>query len=72
VPASRGAQLNGDWLWIPQRVRFAPPAQDCAVHDCPLVHSVLFTQSCAPMLPPGHEPPLATVWHEVDAVEPFS
>jgi hypothetical protein len=64
--------LNGDWLWIPHRLRFAPPAQDWAVHDCPFVHSPLFAQSWAPMVPPGHDPPLATVWHEVDAVEPFS
>jgi hypothetical protein len=39
---------------------------------CPLVHSELTSQSWAPVAPPGHEPPAATVWHAVDAVEPFS
>lgn len=29
-------------------------------------------QSCAPIAPPGHEPPVATVWQVVVAVEPFS
>jgi hypothetical protein len=37
-----------------------------------LVHSELTEQSCAPIAPPGHEPPLATVWQEVVAAEPFS
>ena len=72
APASRAAQLNGDWLWIPQRLRFAPYAQDCAVHAWPLTHSVLPAQSCAPAAPPGHAPPLVTAWHEVVATVPFS
>jgi hypothetical protein len=38
----------------------------------PLVHSEEALQSCAPIAPPGHAPPLATFWHDVDAVEPFS
>jgi hypothetical protein len=38
----------------------------------PFAHSELIWQSCAPIAPPGHEPPLATVWHVVVAAEPFS
>jgi hypothetical protein len=72
VPASRAEQLNGDWLWIPQRLRFAPYAQDCAVHVWPLTHSALRAQSCAPAAPPGHAPPLVTAWHEVVATLPVS
>jgi hypothetical protein len=64
--------LNGDWLWMPHRLRFAPYAHDCGVQAWPLVHSELAAQSCAPVAPPGHEPPLATVRHATDAVVPFS
>jgi len=42
------------------------------VHGPPLTHSELSLQSCAPVAPPGHAPPLATVWHEVVAAEPVS
>jgi hypothetical protein len=65
-------QSNGDWLWMPQRLRFAPSAQDWAVHAWPFTHSALVEQSWAPVAPPGHDPPLATVWHAVDALDPFS
>jgi hypothetical protein len=65
-------QLNGDWLWIPQRLRFAPYAQACGVQAWPLTHSALPAQSCAPVAPPGHAPPGPTVWHEVVATLPFS
>jgi hypothetical protein len=64
-------QLYGDWLWMPQRLRFAPYAQDCAVQAWPLVHSEVTAQICAPVVPPGHAPPLATVRHVVVAVLPF-
>jgi hypothetical protein len=74
VDASLAAatQLNGDWLWIPQRLRFAPYAQDCAVQAWPLTHSELLAQSCAPVAPPGQAPPAATAWHDVVATVPFS
>src|SRR5580658_11279731 len=42
------------------------------MHASPLTHSELAAQSCAPMAPPEHAPPLATVWHAVVAVAPFS
>ncbi len=50
----------------------APAEHVCARHPWPFVHSELIAQSCAPWAPPGHEPPLATVWHVVEAEEPFS
>jgi hypothetical protein len=65
--------LNGAWLWMPQRLRFAPYAQACDVQAWPFVHSELEAQSCAPVVPaPGQEPPRATVRHATDAVVPFS
>jgi hypothetical protein len=42
------------------------------MQPAPFVHSELTAQTCAPVAPPGHEPPLATVWHDVLAEEPFS
>lgn len=57
---------------MPQRLRFAPSAHDWAMQACPLVHSDVAAQICAPMAPPGQEPPAATLWHDVFADEPFS
>jgi hypothetical protein len=65
-------QSNGDWLCTPQRFRFAPSEQVCGMQPSLFVHSELTEQSCAPIAPPGHEPPLATVAHEVVAAAPFS
>jgi hypothetical protein len=57
---------------MPQRLRLAPSAHDWAMHPWPLTHSELTVQSCAPMAPPGHDPPAETGLHAVVAVEPFS
>ena len=42
------------------------------MHACPFLHSEVAAQSCAPIAPPEHDPPLATVWQAVVAEEPFS
>ena len=42
------------------------------MQPAPFVHSELIAQIWAPIAPPGHEPPLGTVWHVELAEEPFS